>query len=271
MNFFKWKYKGRNAAQRIVFAGLLLYLLFAGFNGGFISCLQNPELKYLSVDNTFWLAHIIGLPQFFSAYFPSVALQSVMMLTGVLAIIFPGNRWFPFLFWLSVTLFGITFYSYSGSHNHDLMALWLLPIPFLVKKLKSFDLLFEGLRYYFLFTFVSAACWKIFRGHVFDHGHMVKILKQQLVHKLSYGFDSFTNAISYTLINNPSFSKTLLYLTIGLQLSFIIGFFTKKMDGYLVFVVLLFVISNVFVMNIFSFAYLLFVLTLIAFVQNKST
>ena len=110
------------------------------------------------------------------------------------------------------------------------------------------------MRYYFLYIFSSAALWKILRGSAFYHDQLSNILKQQQINLLLQNPDGYKAHIAQFLISHTNFSHALLLANVVLQLSFAIGFFTKKFDRFLFWFAILFVVANLFVMGILSMA-----------------
>ena len=266
MNWPAISYVSKKQAGRMVFGGLILEFLYRFLNHGFISQLHQPVIKFISADNTFWLFHLLNIPQtIIRSKHLTIGLEISLIIFLILSFWKPLSRIFPLLFLVLFTLFYITFQSYSGSHTHGELGWWLFVLPFLTKTNKSFYYLLKAVRYYFIFAVASAGLWKLFRANVFIEGSMVNILKQQLAHKLSNNFDGFTNQISYFLLSHPNFAQWLLYGVVLIQCFFIVGFITSKFDKLLFMLAIVFFTSNVFVMNIVSFEFIFLLLALIPF------
>ena len=139
---------------------------------------------------------------------------------------------------------------------------WLLfPIAFLTANAKTFRLLMEGLRYFFLFFFVSAGIWKIVTGSIFNTEQMTGILLYQHADLLltSTGYWQ-TNFIQW-LIDHPTIGFSLYLAATLLELLFIIGFFTKKYDHLLIAGAILFLIFDQLIMRIPYYEILPFLIT----------
>ncbi|CAN5199798.1 hypothetical protein BH11BAC6_BH11BAC6_07630 [soil metagenome] len=128
---------------------------------------------------------------------------------------------------------------------------WLLfPVVFIPKKEKTFLSLYEGLRYFLLFFFASAAIWKFVQGGIFYGNEMSGILLYQHNQLLTNSPGYWQAAFILYLIQHPGLSYCIyLSLTI-LELLFIIGFFTKKYDRMLVMAFILFLIGDYIIMRI---------------------
>lgn len=141
---------------------------------------------------------------------------------------------------------------------------WLLfPVLFIPKKEKTFVLLFEGLRYFFLFFFASAAVWKFVQGGIFNISEMSGVLLFQHNQLLTNSPGYWQTNMLYYLIEHTWVSYSLYLSATLLEAIFIIGFFTKKYDRLLVLLVIIFLIADMFVMRIPYFEIAPLLLTLL--------
>jgi len=141
---------------------------------------------------------------------------------------------------------------------------WLFfPFLFLANDEKTFKLLFEGLRYFFLYFFVSAGIWKLVQGGVFNLAEMSGVLLYQHNQLLSSSPGYWqTDLISYLVLHTQL--SYFLYLSATLlELFFIIGFFTKKYDRFLAILFVLFLIADYYLMRIPYFELTPLLLTLL--------
>ncbi len=140
---------------------------------------------------------------------------------------------------------------------------WLLfPLAFIPNNKKIFELLFSGLRYFFIFFFFSAAVWKFVQGGIFNINEMSGVLLYQHNQMLTNSPAYWQSQFLYWLIKNPSISF-LFYLSAAiLELFFVIGFFTKKFDRWLIICFILFLIMDYLIMRIPYIEMLPFLLTL---------
>ncbi len=141
---------------------------------------------------------------------------------------------------------------------------WLLfPIIFLPRTEKTFIFLFDGLRYFFLFFFFSSGLWKIVQGGLFNISQMSGILLLQHKEMLTNSPDYWQTKFIFYLINHQILSYSIYVSGAVAELSFGIGFFTKKYDKYLAILFVFFLILNFFIMRIPYFEVLPFLITLI--------
>ena len=140
---------------------------------------------------------------------------------------------------------------------------WLLfPFLLLTTSLNGFYYVLNAIRYFFLFFFISAAVWKIVQHGFFNVHEMSGILLYQHKDYLASSQNWYTSFI-YWLVDRPKVSYVLYLVATLFELSFIIGFFTKKYDRYLIILFLLFLLMDVLVMRIPYWEVAPYLLTLI--------
>jgi hypothetical protein len=148
--------------------------------------------------------------------------------------------------WLYVQLY--TLYPTNSIEGH--IAWLLMPLLFMMGNLNSFWLVMRGLRYYFMFFFASAGIWKIYSGGVFFKDQMSNLLMYQHKNLLVSSPDHWSSRFLYTLIRNPSLSYLLYLFATLTELSFLVGFFTRKFDRVLILIFLVFLFFDQFIMKI---------------------
>ncbi len=141
-------------------------------------------------------------------------------------------------------------YSFINFNQHFFIQWLFFPIVFAPADKKTFMLLFEGLRYFFLYFFVSAAIWKLAQGGLFNISEMSGVLLYQHKELLSSSPGYWQSNFILYLIQQPTLSY-LLYLSAALlELSFLIGFFKKKYDRLLLVLFIVFLLMDHLIMRI---------------------
>ncbi len=153
-------------------------------------------------------------------------------------------------------------------HLESYVAYVLLSLLFLISNETQFYKLITLVRWVFLYVFVSAALWKIFRGAVFYPLHMKNLLIMQHATYLSSGCDSLLCNGFRWLIENWAVSQGLYIAATVLELSFIIGFFTKKYDLILLVLAILFFLADHLLMFIPYWQIMISGITLIPFLYS---
>lgn len=155
-------------------------------------------------------------------------------------------------------------YTLYASNSIEGHVAWLLfPLIFLADNPKTFSLLFQGLRYFFLFFFASSGVWKLAQGGIFSLSQMSGVLLFQHNQLLTNSPAYWQSQLILYFIQRPQLSYLLYLSATLLELFFFIGFFTKKYDRLLVLLFILFVIMDFLMMRIPYFEIAPLLLTLL--------
>ena len=255
---------------RIVFGLILLHLVFSAFANTLVHQMQMPVLKFAYVDPTFWIMHLLNIPEFISSnYTIAWIFDSVLFLSCIMVIIFPKNKWMIGIFILFYFNYYIIFNSFGAHHTHALIAVLITPVAFLFSK-KSFFYAWEGLRYFLLFSYSAAFFWKFFRLSWLNNNQGILIIKKNLTPYLYFNPDSFLSKIYTWLLDNPAFTNTIFISGFIIEGLFIIGFFTKKYDRYLFFLSIILPVGFWFFADALFFEQLILSLTLLKIKSKES-
>ena len=219
----------RKFFNRLFFGLIGLLFIYFYFNNLFLSQLESPVLVYPDADNIYWLALFLKIPQSLtSSSILAYCWDIGMVLLLVMSFVWYNKNLFPILFIATYTIYFITFNTYACHHYHNI-GVFLVVLPFCFKR-SSFNLIFEFCRYYICFIYFSAACFKLFRGSVFNAEQMTEILRSTHLLSLAEGKEGL---ISF-LLSNPivalssfviaailsrSFSMSVSYLKIKVLIS----------------------------------------------------
>jgi len=249
----------------IIFYVLMLY---KWLNGLFLYQSQ-PSFFYTRQDMFTWLFMQTGLHQWLLNNKQGWILFDVLFYSMPLLylLVYKFKRSFaPFA---AIIMFVINWcyiecYTLYPINSIEAQIAWLIfPVVFIPNKKETFTLLFEGLRYFLLFFFVSAAVWKFVQGGIFSINEMSGILLYQHNQMLTNSSGYWQTNMLYFLIQHPLFSYLLYLSATLLEGCFIIGFFTKKYDGLLAWLFVIFLIADYLVMRIPYFEVSALMLTLI--------
>jgi hypothetical protein len=157
-------------------------------------------------------------------------------------------------------VFYCTYLSSMSFVSVEVFVAWMIvPLIFYHRTTKGFCYLLQCARLFFIIAFFSAAIWKIRAGGIFNTEEMSAILlRQHTSYLISNGSRWFSQFIGY-LINHTLLSYCLYLLAFIAEFIFIVGFFTRKFDKYLILLFCLFVFFNYFLMGINYFTWLPFI------------
>lgn len=231
----------------------MIWLVYRFWGNTLFSQLAAPVLIYPSIDNTFWIFHVLNIPNFVTQHQFIATIFDLLLFFFPILFIKTQNKWFAVGYTLLIATYHIVFATYSAHHFHSLIGLIVISITFCTADEVRHQRLWEAARYYFLFVMASAALWKLFRGAPFYPNQMVNILKAQHAQYFAEHHSSLFTHFYQFLIQNSAIAQSLYWLAILLELVFLVGFFTKKWDKLLLVLFLTFIVINYCVMGIFSF------------------
>jgi len=186
----------------------------------------------------------------------------------------------PLIYWLSHNVFRtgstvvaalmllvnwtyVQCYTLFPTNSIEAHTAWLLfPVVFLATQPKTFRLLMEGLRYFFLFFLVSAGLWKLYNGGFFNTDQMSGVLLYQHADLLSSSPGYWQTEMIQWLINHKAVGYILYIVATILELVFVVGFFTKKYDHLLIVGVFVFLVFDHLLMRIPYYEVLPYLITL---------
>jgi hypothetical protein len=155
-------------------------------------------------------------------------------------------------------------YTLYPTNSIESYTAWLLfPFLFMTINLRSFYFVLHSLRYFFLFLFASAGIWKFVQQGILHIDQMSGVLlfqhKEHLVSAPGYWFSNMI----YWLINHSTVSYLLYLGGALLELFFLVGFFTRKFDKWLIVGFILFIVVDLLLMRIYYWELSPFLLTLV--------
>ncbi|MDP4283011.1 MAG: hypothetical protein Q8891_01195 [Bacteroidota bacterium] len=252
-----------NLLCRIVFTLILIDLSIAGLSNTLTHQLQAPVLKYPYVDPTFWIMHLLRIPEFISSnFYFAWGLDISLFASCIGVLLFPQKKLLITLFIVSYFFYYIIFNSFSTHHNHFQIPVLIVPIAFLFSG-KAFTFSWEGLRYFCLFTYSGAFFWKLFRLSWLNPEQGILIVKKNLTPYLYFNPGSLLSNIYNWLLRNPLCLEIMFLTGFAIEGAFIVGFFTKKFDKYLLVLSLILPIGFWFFADVPFFAQVILSLTLL--------
>ena len=257
-------------AYCIVFYALMIYKWL----NGFLLYQLQPSFFYTRQDLATWVFMQTGLHQWLlNNPFGWILFDALFYISPFL--LFLANKTKKLETPAAIAMLVINWcyvqcYTLYPSNSIEGHTAWLLfPFIFLTRQGQTFLLLYEAVRYFFLYFFVSAAIWMFAQGGIFHVHEMSGILLYQHQQLLTNSPDYWHTRFILYLIQHRFLSYTLYLSATILELLFIVGFFTKKYDRMLLILFIIFLIADNFIMRIPYFEVAALALPL--FIKNKIT
>lgn len=229
----------------------LLVWCWRAWQGLLLHQLYEAPFIFVGADNTFWLYHALQIPDWIiSHHWLALGLDIAWLLVALLGCWKVQQQFLGGLQWLLYVNYFIVYNSVSTHHEHILVGGLFCLLLLMVQSLTCFVLLLAALRYYALWVLFSAALWKVGLGSWNDSQHLVHLLQQQHLALLVHQPDSWYSQAIYWLLNHPFLVQLLWYLGWLVELSFGIGFFTRKWDKELGILWLLFFVMDYWLMGL---------------------
>lgn len=242
-------YYPRNFMARAIFAWLFLVLVYFFFTHTLVSQMQQPVLVYPGSDNTFWLFHLLHIPQYLLQHYWAALFFDVVLTTSCLVCIFvPGQRLFTWITVIGTWILYVCYCTAAGKHYAQIGYL-ITPIAFLALRPQRFQFTWELVRYWVCFLYVSAGIYKIWYGGFAAADNMSNIVAQTHADWLPLVQDGWRSQAAQWLIEHPA-SQWFYRLVTVIDLALIVGFFTKKYDKWLVLGLIAFHVGNYLLLQI---------------------
>jgi len=213
--------------NQLILLVLIEFLVFLISGVGYTSISQAPYFN-IGVDPFYWFFYGLHIPQTILKYPVIASVFDFVTLGFLLLSLFKFNE-----YWIRCTVFLLLLYyvtltGYLGHRNYQSGFVWVL-IPLMFKSEKNKGLAFESLRYWILFFYTSSALFKIFGEGILHSNHLSSIITQQFIpYHIEQNLE-FRTLINSYLSNHMLVVQFLFCGAILLEISAIIGFFTKKL------------------------------------------
>lgn len=257
-----------NYAKSVIAVFILIYLIRI-FSGKLLSGIYLQPIKIYETNYTYWLFLLSKIPQLLTQqYLLSLFIDISIPILAIILFIKSDNKCLYIIFLILYFIQTATLEIYSGNHNKITASLFVAFLPLVLNK-KYFEITLEFARYYLAFILVSAAYHKLHNGAISNDLHYYNTLILQHI-DLSIIQPSH---ISYKIAQFLLTSKTYAYLAFILlfiaQISFVLVFLTKKIDTFLVLILILFATFTYLIMRINASDLLILAPTLLYAYHNK--
>ncbi len=243
-------YEQRELRARIVFAWLFLILVYFFLTHTLASQLERPATIYPGSDNSFWLLHLLNVPQYVMSHTVPALLFDIVLTCGcIICFIVPGQRFFTRIVVCLIWLLYVIYSSAAGKHYAQIGYL-IPPVAFLAYSPERFTLLWKAVRYWICFLYVSAGFYKIYYGGFTTPANMQHILEQMNAEWLLFNREGLQYSCIRYLLDHPQTAQVLFMLATCCDLLLLVGFFTTRYDRLLLWALVLFHCANYFLLHI---------------------
>jgi hypothetical protein len=263
----------RKRITRLVFVLVLINQCYLFTSNILFHQLCQPVFKFPDLDIVYWLIHLLQIPQLITgnitiAYF----LDALLFILPILCILYPLKRFLIIGFLILFFVYFILFNSYSLFHCHSFIGILFIAIPFAFKNNKMVSYLWEAVRYFVCFIFFSAFLWKLYRGSAFNSDQLLAIMQDNWAAYLTFHEKTFLTGLYSYLLQHPLLLRIFWFVGIFLlEGVFVVGFFTKKYDKYLLISSIFLQIGFWFFADAFMFPILFLSLTFLNFNMKEKT
>jgi len=234
--------------------------------------MRQPVLYETDFDYTYWLYHLTGIPRLLTGNNAIAWIFDISLLFVTLYCWADSGRrrWAVLCCAIGWTLYGLTYNSYSHHHNVSIIGVMVLPYAFLVRKEKKFRLMWEGVRYFYLYIFADAFIHKaLIRHSLFFLPNGAEFIKTNQALYMVQHPDSLLTGLYAWVITHPIVAYMGFVMMIFLQGCMLIGFLTRKWDRWLFWIPILFHTMNLLFIDVFFYELLILNLTLLPLRREK--
>jgi hypothetical protein len=214
---------------RLMLLFLAMVILFYGRNGILPHQLAGSPLFDISLDNTFWLYHLSGIPAWLNGH-AGVLITLEVIFIGLAVLLF--RRYHPVTtaaFLLIMVLLSLYMQAYSCTLTKISVILPIVFLPWCFRgELLPYTRRFT--RYYLVYLMASAALFKLINGGLFHPGQLQAILWNQHSDLVFYSSGHLSVYISEFLGSGRFISGLGYSLIFAAELAFIVLLFTRKYD-----------------------------------------
>lgn len=254
----------RKFLVRIFFGWVLVALLWRWNDHAMLSQLEGPVLGNVYKDLTFWLFQGLGVQSTLTGHrMVGLAFDVVLTASAALAVVFPHRVIFPRIYSVAILAYFITHTTYANHHYRPIIGLLVAGLPFLFRSLERTTFMLQAVRYYILFVYTSAGAYKVLRGSWMVHDQMTGIIENTQLELLLAHPDGWHAQLFTWLLLHEWAGWALFFLATVLELTFIIGFFTRRWDVLLFCTAITLHIGFFFTMDFFAFELIVLDLTLL--------
>ncbi|QEK51644.1 hypothetical protein FYC62_08210 [Pedobacter aquae] len=219
---------------RISFIFFLVILIWKYYSHVLPHQLNNPVLFSLGLDPLYILYYLSSISEVLTRENYSHVFSTLLFLSTIYPIINPNNHRFLIIYAILYLTYFIVFNTFLTFHAHYMSCILLLNLCFTIKENINFNLIWELMRYFICWVYSSAFIWKIINGSFFQSSFGLEIIKTSQASFIYSNPNNFWSSLYFFFLSNPVLTNLGTVFIFLLEALFLIGFFTKKIDGLLI-------------------------------------
>lgn len=236
--------------RRLIFCIVLAEFCFFIFSGVSFSFLQGDQFFNIEADPFYWVIYALYIPQYIlSTSWLAIGMDIIIILLLLWQIYKPANNRISILLFIALFIFYLTLTGYLTHRNYQ-AGIFLVFIPFMFTSGQASQFAFEATRYFLLLFYLTAGVLKLFNPSIVVPDHFSQMLPAQFAPYFIEGNTGVRTSLNLYLIHHPGHAYLLYLFSVLLEMTALIGFFTKKFDRLLGFLFLAFHFANWFLMDI---------------------
>lgn len=240
----------RNIIARFFYGYCLLWITVRGLSHAWPPQLCHPELTKVAYDPVFWLFKLSGFAKTMTDW-QGWLFISLLYLCFLLLILFPTKYLLSILATFLLFILDVTTNIYVTHSMHYLGAIVVISCAFWGKSTTTFSLFWNGVRYYACWIYGSAFLWKLFLGAFSQWDSGILSFKANLATYLFLNPNTGKAHLYYWFLQHGyllNLGEKMVFLIEGL---FLIGFFTRKWDKFLIISAVFIFLSTYFFSDVF--------------------
>ncbi len=251
----------RPVITRTVVSFFLFILLFRLYSHVLPFQLKGPLLTKIDLDPLLWLYKALNIGEVIVAnQIASCVFTIFLFASAVLCFAYPLKKLFIIVFTILFNILALTFNLYLTHNTHLLIGMSIILFCFWPAKNDVFELLWDGMRYFICWIYLSSLLWKCINGSFFQHDFGIVSFKANIAWILYENPYSVRSAAYGFFLHHPAianFGAKLIFIAEGF---FVIGFFTKRYDTFLAVLIIgihstLWFFSDVLFIELFVFVF----------------
>ncbi|MDP2175291.1 MAG: hypothetical protein Q8K70_05200 [Bacteroidota bacterium] len=242
LDFFSYK--------RIVLLVLLLAMIWFNYSGMGLHHVWNSPFDFKGADFTYFLVYKLGLNRLVLHSYTSAMFFDVLLIFSlIMALIWIKNKFFVIVSAVLMLIYHILLNAKMGYHAHHLFGFHFALFPFCFGAINALPAFYLS-RYLACLTYFFAGFFKLYHKGWSVIGSFSEIFQNQHAAYFYFHPNSFLKHIGHFLNTYPAIGFMLYLSAMLLQLSFILGFFTRRFDKVLAFSILGFHLMDWYLMNL---------------------